>query len=333
VDKALGFIGPRIDKVEDPYTLALLVNLYADRKEMVTANRVAARLASMAVRDGKKVTWKESGPSPFYSTGEAGSVEITGMAAMGFMKLQQRTDLVQGAMEYLIGSKDSWGTWWSTQSTVAALKALIFALEHGAQPFAGTVRILVDNTLAKTLAITKEQSDLTFSWSTTENLSSSTKVRLEFDGQGSPLYQIVTSAYVPWSFAPKGEEPVHIVVAYDRTRLTADDSLTAKVKVENTTADGLKMLIVDLGVPPGFSPSTEDLDALKAKGSIQKYQLTGRQIILYLDGIAAHQTLTFTYKLEAKYPVKVQGAEARVYEYYNPQNETRIQQDSLVVSE
>ena len=333
VDKALGFIGPRIDKVEDPYTLALLVNLYADRKDISTANRVVARLATMAVRDGKKITWKESGPSPFYSTGEAGSVEITALAAMGLMKLQQRTDLVQGAMEYLIGSKDSWGTWWSTQSTVMALKTLIFALEHGAQPFAGTVRILVDGSVAKTLSITKEQSDLTFSWSTTENLSPSTKVRLEFDGQGSPLYQVVTSAYVPWNFAPKGGESVRISVAYDRTHLSADDSLTAKAKVENTTKDSLKMLIVDLGIPPGFSPVTEDLEALKARGDIQKYQLTGRQIILYLDGIAAHQTLTFTYRLEAQYPVKVQGAEARVYEYYNPQDETRIQQEPLMVSE
>jgi uncharacterized protein YfaS (alpha-2-macroglobulin family) len=333
VDKALGFIGPRLDKVEDPYTLALLINLYADRKDGATAGRVASKLAGMAVRDGKKITWKESGPSPFYSTGEAGSVEITGLAAMGFMKLKQRTELVQGAMEYLIGGKDSWGTWWSTQSTVMALKALIFALENGAQPFSGTVRIYVDNALQKTLAIEKKDSDLTFSWSTTENLSPSMKVRLEFDGQGSPLYQIVTSAYVPWAFAPKGEEPVRISVNYDRTRLTADDTLSAKVKVENTTKDGLKMLIVDLGVPPGFSPSTEDLEVLKAKGSIQRYQLTGWQIILYLDGIAAHQTLTFTYRLEAKYPVKVQGAEARVYEYYNPQNETRIQQESLVVSE
>jgi hypothetical protein len=80
---------------------------------------------------------------------------------------------------------------------VAALKALIFALEHGAQPFAGTVRILVNSALANTFAITKEQSELTFSWSTTENLSTSTQVRLEFDGQGSPLYKIVTNAWVP----------------------------------------------------------------------------------------------------------------------------------------
>jgi hypothetical protein len=333
VQKALSFISPRIEKVEDPYTLALLVNLYADRGDKGTAGRVAAKLASRAVKDGKKVSWNEAGPSPFYSTGEAGSVEITALAAMGFMKLGQRPDLVQGALESLIGGKDSWGTWWSTQSTVAALRALVFALEHGAQPFSGTVRILVDDAPAKTLAIAKEQSDLTFSWSTKENLSPDTTVRLEFDGQGSPLYQIITSAYVPWAFAPKGEEPVHIEVAYDRTHLSADDALTAKVKVENTTGDHLKMLIVDLGVPPGFSPATEDLEALKAAKSIERYQLTGRQIILYLDGIAAHQTLTFTYKLEAKYPVKVQGAEARVYEYYNPQNETRIQQDSLVVSE
>jgi len=91
------------------------------------------------------------------------------------------------------------------------------------------------------------------------------------------------------------------------------------------------MLIVDLGVR-GILPSTEDLETLKAKGGIQRYQLTGRQIILYLDGIAARQTLTFTYRLEAKYPVKVQAPRPGCT-ILQPQNETRIQQEDLMVTE
>ena len=47
----------------------------------------------------------------------------------------------------------------------------------------------------------------------------------------------------------------------------------------------VKMALIDLGVPPGFTVLAEDLSRLVEKGVIARYELTGRQIIIYLEDL------------------------------------------------
>jgi hypothetical protein len=46
--------------------------------------------------------------------------------------------------------------------------------------------------------------------------------------------------------------------------------------------------------------------------------MTATQAILYLDSIAAGDTLTLRYRLRAKYPIRARTFQSRVYEYYDP---------------
>jgi len=123
-----------------------------------------------------------------------------------------------------------------------------------------------------------------------------------------------------------------IRVDYDRTRLTKDDLLSATVTVRNNTPAVTSMVIVDLGVPPGFAVETEDLANLVERGKIQKYRLTGRQIIVYLEELKARQVLEFSYRLRAKFPIKAQTPSSRVYEYYNPENQATAAPEQLEVT-
>jgi hypothetical protein len=139
-------------------------------------------------------------------------------------------------------------------------------------------------------------------------------------------YQIVGRYYVPWARRVDAgpREPLTIDVSYDRTRLSQDEVATAKVRVTNNTPAKAKMIMVDLGIPPGFEPSGEDFAALvdesrnKNGGKLEKYTITAKQVILYFDGLNARQRLEFSYKLRAKFPVRAQTFSSRVYEYYNP---------------
>ena len=54
---------------------------------------------------------------------------------------------------------------------------------------------------------------------------------------------------------------------------------------------------------------------------IQKYNLTPRQIIIYLDEVSAGKPVELSYSLKAKYPIKAQVRASRVYEYYNTMDE------------
>ncbi|MCS6859861.1 MAG: hypothetical protein NZT92_06030 [Abditibacteriales bacterium] len=78
------------------------------------------------------------------------------------------------------------------------------------------------------------------------------------------------------------------------------------------------MVIVDLGIPPGFEVQPGDLEELVGGKKIQKFSLTGRQIIVYIEKLHPRETLTFEYRLRAKFPLKAKTPKSAAYEYYTP---------------
>src|SRR5205085_3235043 len=85
--------------------------------------------------------------------------------------------------------------------------------------------------------------------------------------------------------------------------------------------------LIDLGLPPGFGVETADLDALVQAGqsaapgspaTIERYELTGRQILVYVRHLQGGQPLHFSYRLRARFPLKAQTPASQAYDYYNP---------------
>ena len=56
-----------------------------------------------------------------------------------------------------------------------------------------------------------------------------------------------------------------------------------------------------------------------ASARVQRFELTGRQIILYVSDLTSEAPLTFSYRLRARFPVVAQVPASMVYDYYNPQ--------------
>jgi hypothetical protein len=148
-------------------------------------------------------------------------------------------------------------------------------------------------------------------------------VALRFSGKGSLAYQVVGRHFIPWDEKPAGQ-PLSISVTYDRTHLSQDDVATATATVKSNLDRLAKMVMVDLGIPPGFDLLTEDLQSYQEKtagrksGRLEKFSLTATQAILYFDSIAPGETLTLPLRLRAKYPIKARTFQSRVYEYYDP---------------
>jgi uncharacterized protein YfaS (alpha-2-macroglobulin family) len=115
------------------------------------------------------------------------------------------------------------------------------------------------------------------------------------------------------------QELLNIDVSYDRTSLATNDTITASVQVTNNDPRAANMIVVDLGLPPGFEVMSEDLQKLAAEKTIQKFTVAARQIIVYLDRLAPHKPLAFSYRLRAKYPIKAATPASKVYRYYNPE--------------
>jgi len=189
----------------------------------------------------------------------------------------------------------------------------------------GSVQVLLDGKPVETLKLTPENNDLLHQFVFKGiDAEKTTSIQLKFEGTGGLAYQIVGRYFTPWDERPAAE-PLSIDVAYDRTKLSQNDIATATVTVRNNLPKTANMIMVDLGIPPGFDLLSEDLQALQEKtagaktGRLEKFSLTAAQAILYFDALSPAQTVTFSIRLHAKYPIRAHTFQSKVYEYYDPE--------------
>jgi uncharacterized protein YfaS (alpha-2-macroglobulin family) len=146
------------------------------------------------------------------------------------------------------------------------------------------------------------------------------------------MYQVVGKFYLPWEAGEKPAiEPLSIDIVYDKRKLEKDDLVTCNVTVVNNKPATANMVLVDLGVPPGFEVQAEDLAEVVESGRIKKFSLTSRQVIIYFEKLLPKQPVELKYRMRAKFPIKAKTRVSRVYEYYNPEVESFAAPVELVV--
>ena len=196
-----------------------------------------------------------------------------------------------------------------------------------------SISIIANGKPAKELKITPETSDV-FRLISLRHLvkEGENTVALEPNGKGNLAFQIVAVHYEPWAQVEvPQEQELTIDVDYDTTTLKADDVLTCKVTVEYHRPGTADMTIVDLGIPPGFEVKPEFFQAMKEEDMIERYSITGRQVILYFREIRSKQPVEFTYELKAKFPVKAKAPKSVAYQYYEPEIRAEAKPVELVV--
>jgi hypothetical protein len=286
--------------------------------------REAMRMLVDARTEKDEQAWWSSEETGVYSTGTSASVETTGLAVQALLKWGQASHVARKALAYITSKKDASGTWGSTQATIMALRALLLATEKGSADVRGHVEVLRNGKRLTELELTADNNDLFHQFVYQDiDARGPNVIEMRFDGQGSLGYQVVGQYYLPWG-EKAAEEALSIAVKYDRTRLAADDIATATATVKNNLPKSANLVMVDLGIPPGFDLLSEDLQEYQEKaarrqsGRLQKYSVTATQAILYFDSFAPGETVTLPYRLRAKYPVRAKTFSSRVYEYYDP---------------
>jgi hypothetical protein len=322
VSKALTYIRANFAKQEDPYALAVVANAFLtiDPRDP-NGKRAIDMLAAKAIEEDKVAYWKGAAPTFTGASDQGADLETTALAAYALVKSGQQIGLTNKVMNYLVRAKDSFGTWQTTQATVWVLKAMLAAMGKATQEIDAELRVFINGKHAAMLNITPRDYDVTRQVDLKGLVQpGENEVKISFIGKGSALYQIVSIYYLPWQrVAPPATKVLDIAVGYDKTALAQNDTATCSVRVVNNTNRVAEMVIIDLGIPPGFEVMAADLQRLVDKKVLQKFTLAARQIIIYLDEIAPKARLEFSYGLRAKFPIKAKTPQSRVYKYYNPE--------------
>jgi hypothetical protein len=334
VRRALDVLRTRWQTVKEPYVLALIANALAAAED-ATAAEVLGALESAKIVEGDTVHWSAQGPSIMGSHGRTGDVETTALVVYAMLRAGQYPESVQRGLTYLIRQKDSFGTWYSTQATILALKALILATTKGGVATSeGKVTVSLNGVPADPVAITRETADVVHSLVFDDVPAGESAIEFKVEDGGNLMYQVAAEYYVPWAELPADElagEAMTIDVSYDRTTLAVNDEITARARITLNRDLPALMVLVDLGVPPGFAVETGDLERLVEKGVIQRYELTGRQIILYMENMQPKTPIDVTYRLRARYPIKARVPPSNAYDYYNPDTHANVAPVEFVV--
>jgi hypothetical protein len=324
IDKAKDFIDSHLNSAPDPYTLAVIANFateYGRDRDFVRRSMQA--LLDARTEKGDQVFWsaEETG---VYSTGASAAIETTGLATQALLKWGQASETARKALNFIAQKKQASGAWGTTQATIMALRASLLATQLSTSDVHGSVQVMLDGREVKTLNLNASNNDLLhqFVFKGIDGHRPAS-VRLHFEGAGSLAYQVVGRSFVPWDEKPAAE-PLSINIAYDRTRLPQNDIATETVTLGNNLSKTANMIMVDLGIPPGFELLSEDLQSFQEKadganaGRLEKFSLTATQAILYFNGLGPHQEVTLKVRLRAKYPIRAHTLQSRLYEYYDP---------------
>jgi hypothetical protein len=111
-----------------------------------------------------------------------------------------------------------------------------------------------------------------------------------------------------------------------------NESVKTTVAVKNNTTAQQDMILVTLGIPPGFQVRTSDLDAYVLGGALSRYETTGRQLILYVRTLAGSATQSFVYNLVATMPVTAADGGATIQPYYQPKQLSATASKTFTVS-
>jgi CD109 antigen len=123
-------------------------------------------------------------------------------------------------------------------------------------------------------------------------------------------------------------------VDYDADHVEVDDivNVTATVRYLGLK-DATGMMIVDIGVPTGFETVGESLDALLEEKVVTRFEVAGRKVIFYLDGLTPGEERTFAFQVRARFPVRALIPDSQAYSYYEPQVRAEAQGHEITVED
>jgi CD109 antigen len=335
--RAVSYLETRLDEIDDAYTIALVT--YA--LEMGDSSRKAEayeKMMAMAKEDENGLYWGDDimleprepefgrpGPSP--QTGTA-SIEATGYAALA---LVEHGDVLNAsrAAKWLVSKRNAFGGFGSTQDTVVALEALT-AFGTGARADIDLKIKIETSTATERLSLEKENFDVL----QVVEIPVNDTVKISTTGQGEAIAQVVKRFNLPE--ADKSEEILKIDVSYDATEVEVNDLINVSVALSFNPPVPMEagMTVLDISIPTGFTPVTESIIKLvEEQVKFKRYEVAGRKVIFYIENLLSGDTLNFSFKARAMYPVRAKGVSSQAYAYYQPEITGETLSGDIVVVE
>ncbi|MCK6547939.1 MG2 domain-containing protein [Myxococcota bacterium] len=320
VERASVWLRANVPDERDLYANALAANaLVRTSPEHASTSTLLARLDTMKQDASEgRLKWVSDAPSWTGAGGDVGAIETTSLVAYGLMSAQRYPANVEGAVRFIVANKDAVGSWYNTQATMNALRALL-AAASGRSDFEGTLDVSVDGRALAPIVVTSEDSDVHRVIDLTPYVGvGSSTVSLSVRGSGELAYRLTRRVYRPHEAAPPSTAPLSLEIAYASTRTPVNAPVRVDVAAAYTGEGVRDQVIVRVGRAPGFVPVTEDLEEIVRSGRASRFEVDERTVTFYLMGLEANVTRDLGFSFVPSMPLSAVAPGSEVYLYYEP---------------
>jgi hypothetical protein len=354
VRKALAYLKPRVDSVDEPYMLASYalaaeqVGDHAGFKEGIT------KLRGLQHSEDESSYWSLETNTPFYGWGRTGRIETTALVLQALAKDESDADgLISRGLLFLLRNQDRYGIWYSTQATINVLKTMGDLLSDGdsrprdSSPAPSGSKMIVTIDGGQTVSADLPPANM-LSGPVELDLTKfvpAGKHHIEFRspaGSQRSSVQLIADYYVPW-VQPRSDsatwhdassnEALKLSVHFDKPVGIVGDDVRCSIEAERIGFRGYGMLLAEIGLPPGAEVDRSSIDRLVAQsqGGIEQYDVLPDRVIFYLWPHAGGSQFAFDFKL--RYGVKALNTSSVLYDYYNPDEQITVAPMTFTVGE
>jgi hypothetical protein len=333
VDGALHFLEQNIDSWSDPYLVGNYALAAVQGGRSAHIEKARTLLEQLAHREGDTMYWNlEANTSPFYGWGNTGRLESTALAVEALAKMDSAhadrnlQEMAARGLQYLLGHKDRYAVWYSTQATQNVLEAMIVAMPAGADaPSATQATIKVNGRAVKTLSLPDPREAAGPVTVALGNVLEKGENKIEIAtaaNVGAMNTTVLSSFYVPWEKSSATSEEnllsgenraLRWKVQYDRLEAKAGETIHCKVEAERIGFKGYGMMLGEVGLPPGAEVDRASLDA----GGVDSYEVQPDRVVFYIWPSAGGSSFGFDFRL--RYRMEASSAASKLYDYYNPE--------------
>jgi hypothetical protein len=315
------------EKTENTYAVALAANVLGLAGDDEGLNHLLDKLAGKQTEDGS-VTGATM--SIVGSGGESLTIETTSLSVLAWLKNSRYAANVEKSIKYLAESCKA-GRYGSTQSTVLALRAIIAYDQSRARPKApGSLQLVVDDKpIGEPVPFTEDTQGAIELPDMAEMLTPGKHaLQLKMEG-GSPMPYTMAVDYHALKPDSSRECKLHLETVLRDGRVDEGAVTEADVVVVNRTGEAVPTPLAIVGIPGGLEVRHDQLKELVKAGTVDAYEVLGRDVVLYWRSLAAEQRVEVSLSLVAAIPGRYTGPASRAYLYYT--DEHKIWNDGLEV--
>jgi len=314
LDKSVLYLKNKLNDIEDNYTLALVANILANKNDK-EVNDVLKRLVNNVNMEGNNAYLTSYIKDYYGSRANVQTIQTVALTSMALSKAAYNPDTNKLLINYIISKKDIGGTWYSTQATILALKALNERSEKNNLENQ-TIRVKVNS---NEQSIEIKDNPLQLYELTFEGLSKENKLNIDIE-KGNAYYEVIEEYYIPYDKVETKNDNIEVKVECNN-ELRVNEILQANIKVINRSGNSISNGMVTISIPQGFTVVEDSLMYLESKGIIEKYETSYTEINIYLRDFDVSQIVDLNVNFRASYPVDINGLSIKTYDYYNPEVE------------